>query len=86
MALEERGLRASHGFFLGRDSIEVDLGDPPGNLVDYPSVPRTIGQVLSSEKASLTELTTTLGVADLYTLLEVILIDAHNARILAKAK
>lgn len=44
------------------------------------NVPPTIGAALSSGKASMTELTTTLGLEDLYDILEVIEVDAHNRR------
>lgn len=47
------------------------------------NLPRTIGAVVSSNKASLHELGTSLGLEDLYMLLEVINVDAHNARIVA---
>lgn len=43
-------------------------------------MPRSIGAVLSARMATLTELSTTLGVEDVYDLLEVIAIDAHNQR------
>jgi len=36
--------------------------------------------VVSSGKASLAELDTVLGAGDLYDLLEIVVIDAHNAR------
>lgn len=39
--------------------------------------------MVSSGKASLHELGTSLGVEDLYMLLEVINVDAHNARVVA---
>ena len=46
------------------------------------NVPRVIGVVLSSRIATMTELTTTLGAHDLYDLLEVLAVDAHNDRVL----
>jgi hypothetical protein len=49
-------------------------------------VPRTIGAVVSSRLASLVELDTVLGVEDLYALLEVISVDAHNQRIASQQK
>lgn len=40
--------------------------------------------MISSGKASLVELDTALGVEDLYDLLEIIAIDAHNRRVVNK--
>lgn len=44
------------------------------------NVPRVIGTIVSSGKASLIELQTVYGVEDAYTLLEVISVDVHNER------
>ncbi|EDN2087171.1 hypothetical protein GHW83_16845 [Salmonella enterica] len=47
-------------------------------MVDYVNVPRTIATVISSGKASKVELDSVLGVQDLWDLLEIIQVDAHN--------
>jgi hypothetical protein len=47
-------------------------------------VPNHVGVVVSARLATLTELDTTLGCEDLYDLLEIVLIDAHNQRIASK--
>lgn len=45
------------------------------------NVPKTIGAVISSGMAKLHELDTIYGAEDLYDMLEVIAVDAHNRRI-----
>lgn len=50
--------------------------------MDYPNVPGSIGAVISSGKATLVELKTVLGLEDVYDLLEIISVDAHNRRIM----
>jgi hypothetical protein len=55
----------------------------PG-CIDYVNLPRTIGAVVSSRMASLIELQTVYGVTDLYRMLEVLTVDAHNRRVLSK--
>jgi hypothetical protein len=45
-----------------------------------------IGAVISSGKASLGELATVLSLEDMHDILEVIVIDAHNLRILDKRR
>jgi hypothetical protein len=42
--------------------------------------------VVSARLASLSELSTTLGVQDLYDLLEIAAVDAHNERVLSTPK
>lgn len=54
--------------------------------MEYPNVPRTIGAVLSSGRASIVEVTDSLGLEDVYDLLEVVVVDAHNARVLQKVR
>ncbi|AXC68277.1 transcription elongation factor GreA [Salmonella enterica subsp. diarizonae] len=51
-------------------------------MVDYVNVPRTIATVISSGKASKAELDSVLGVQDLWDLLEIIQVDAHNERVM----
>lgn len=48
------------------------------------NVPPSIGIVISSGKATLAELDTILGAEDLYDLLEIIAVDAHNQRMAMK--
>lgn len=48
------------------------------------NVPATIGIVISSGKATLAELSTILSVEDIHDILEVLAIDAHNARVREK--
>lgn len=43
-------------------------------------MPRTVGMVLSSGKATLREMEEYYSVEDLYDLIEVVLVDAHNRR------
>jgi hypothetical protein len=54
-------------------------------LKDYPNVPFTIGAAISMGKATLHELDTVYGLEDLYDMLEVAAIDAHNQRLLTDA-
>jgi len=54
-----------------------DIGEIPG-LLEYPNVPRLIGNVISSGKATLHECETIYSTEDLYFLLEVVSVDAHN--------
>jgi hypothetical protein len=81
------GIRTSRGFFYGRDQADVDLGPELGGIISYPNVSRSIGLVLSSGigNVTLTELGTTLGIADLYDLIEIVTVDAHNRRVVNKA-
>jgi hypothetical protein len=53
--------------------------------VEYTNVSQRIGAVISSGHARMTELDSALGIEDLYNLLEIIQIDAHNQRIASKA-
>jgi hypothetical protein len=45
-------------------------------------VPATIGTVVSSRLATLTELQTVYGVADLYDMLEVVSVDRYNTAVM----
>jgi hypothetical protein len=45
-----------------------------------------VGAVLSSGKATLAECKTVLSLEDLYDILEVVNVDAHNQRILSQRK
>lgn len=68
--------------------MATDIGDPgtEAELLDYVNVPPTIGMALSSDKSLLGPLSSTLGLEDLHDILEVISVDAHNQRVLAKAR
>ncbi|MDE1138195.1 MAG: transcription elongation factor GreA [Paraburkholderia tropica] len=44
-------------------------------------MPRSIGVVVSADKATLIELQTVYGLGDLHDLLEIILVDSHNQRV-----
>lgn len=55
-------------------------------VVDYVNVPRTIATVISSGKASKVELDSVLGVQDLWDLLEIIQVDAHNERVMQETQ
>nr|WP_226374830.1 transglycosylase [Pantoea stewartii] len=54
------------------------VGETIPGLADYVNVPKTIATVLSAGKCSLTELSTTLGVEDLWWWLEIITVDNYN--------
>lgn len=63
----------------------MDLGDDETRgLIDYPNMPRTLGTVISAGRATLHELETVYGMEDVYDMLEIIMVDAHNQRILNK--
>lgn len=49
-------------------------------------MPRNIGTVISSGKATLLELQTVYGAEDLYDLLEVILVDNHNEWVMSQPR
>jgi len=51
-------------------------------LAEYVNVPRTLGAVISAGRATLHELDTVYGCADLWDLLEIVSIDNHNQAIL----
>jgi hypothetical protein len=69
------------GFFRNRRQIEVDLGDGDAKYLSYPNVPAPIGMVVSAGKATMTELCSNIGAVGLYDLIEIIVIDAHNAKV-----
>lgn len=54
--------------------------------MEFQNVPKTIATVVSSGKATLHELDTVYGVEDLWDMLEIISIEAHNQRILSAPK
>ncbi|AYO37443.1 MULTISPECIES: transcription elongation factor GreA [Serratia] len=60
--------------------------DRPFGLVEYTNVPHTIATVISADKATKSELDAVLGVQDMWDLLEIIQVDAHNARVMQEGK
>lgn len=50
------------------------------------NVPRAIGAVLSSRMATIVELDTVLSMEDVYDMLEIIMVDAHNKQIAEKSE
>jgi 4-diphosphocytidyl-2C-methyl-D-erythritol kinase len=55
-------------------------------LIDYANVPRSIGTVVSRRLATLHELDTVYGTADLHDMIEIIAVDAHNQRLANQTK
>lgn len=51
----------------------------PG-LLEYSNLPSTIGALVSTGKATLYECETIYSIEDVYLMLEVVLVDAHNRR------
>ena len=80
---------AAHGFFSARRQLDTDHGDwqeGSSKYAEYLNVPRSIGAVISADKATLRELQEYYSIRDVYSMLEIISIDAHNRRVAAKAK
>ena len=61
-----------------------DLDSGTSGTIDYPNVPPDVGFVISGGKATLAELDTILSLEDLWDLIEILNVDAHNARIVRK--
>lgn len=55
-------------------------------LLDYPNISPLIGMAISSDPALLGPLSSTLGLEDLHDIVEVMRVDAHNRRIIQKAR
>ena len=81
------GAKPSHKFFRTRRPLDVygGLDDLGVELAEYVNVPATIGAVISSGKASLAEMSTVLGLEDVYDILEVITVDTHNRELIEEA-
>ena len=62
--------------------IEDDVGDAAGGLLEYLNVPRSIGAVISGKMATLHECDTVYSAQDVYNMIEIMRIDAHNAKII----
>ncbi len=60
--------------------------EAPDGLIDYVNVPPSLGMAISGHPGLLGPLTSTLGLEDLYDILEVRRIDAHNMRTIRKAE
>ena len=84
--VEVGGPRPPYKFFLGRGSLEIALDAPGAELLDYLNVPPLLGMVQSSKPEYVGPLHSVLGTEDLHDLLEIILVDAHNQRLLTKDK
>lgn len=56
------------------------------SFVEYPNVPAKIGMAISGNPALIGPLSTDLGLEDLEDILEVRRVDAHNRRVLDKAR
>ena len=70
---------------MARRPVVLDLGaGADARLREYANVPRTIGMVVSAGKATLHELDTVYGLEDLCDMLEIIAVDIHNRRVMAK--
>ena len=52
-----------------------------GDYVEYANVSRRIATVVSEKHATLHQMQTIYGLADLYDLLEIVAVDRHNQRI-----
>lgn len=69
--------------------IEEDLqialldADIPG-LLEYSNLPKTVGAIISSRLGTLLECDTVYSVEDVYLMLEVLMIDAHNKAVADK--
>ena len=75
-------MESSHGFFASRKHLDFGVcGDDDSKFMQYRNIPVPIAYVISAKMATLHELSTVYGVEDMYNLLEVISIDAYNARI-----
>ena len=62
------------------DELHLGLEEDIPGLIEYKNLPRMIGAVISSGKATLNECETLYSVEDIYLMLEVISVDAHNRR------
>ncbi len=51
-------------------------------MLEYTNLPRSIGMVVSHQMATLHELQTVYGLEDLYDMIEILLVDNHNQRLM----
>jgi hypothetical protein len=61
------------------------LGDGR-EYADYVNVPPIIGAVISARMATMAEIETVLGMEDIYDLLEIMAVDAHNKRLASQSE
>ena len=62
------------------DGLRLGLDDDIPGIVEYANLPRQIGALISAGKATLNECATVYSVEDVYLMLEVVAVDAHNRR------
>ena len=58
----------------------MDFGIPRHDPVRYPNVSAAVGVVAASGRATIHEMSTVYGLEDIYDMIEIIVIDAHNRR------
>lgn len=77
------GARIARGFFYRRVGVrDLDFGDSIPGLERYPDyIPGVIAAVISTGKASLHELSTSLSVEDCYMLMDIAVVDGYNQRV-----
>ncbi len=56
------------------------------NFAEYRNIDGAIGAIISAKLATLHELDTVYGIEDVYLLLEIVLVDAHNDYVANEAK
>src|SRR6202012_116313 len=86
LAARPGGQRA-HKFFAGRRPLEIalfDHGAEAAGLREYVNVSPHIGMIISRDPSMLVHLTSTLGLRDLYDLVEVMQIDGYNDRVMER--
>jgi hypothetical protein len=85
-----RSGQSAYKFFSTRRPIgplKINLGSAAGaDFLEYPNVSPRIGMLISRDKSLAAPLFTTLGLEDMYDLVEIVLIDAHNDRVLEKLR
>lgn len=62
------------------DELRLGLEDDIPGIIEYANIPRQIGALISAGKATLDECNTVYSVEDVYLMLEVVAVDAHNRR------
>ena len=56
------------------------------DCIEYVNIPRALGTLISAGMATLHELDTVYGIEDVYMMLEVLSVDNHNRRMIARAR
>ena len=84
----ERGRQRARKFFAARRPIASNVlnhgARSYSGLEEYPNVPPRIGYLISRNPALAVPLMTTLGLEDLYDLVEIATVDAYNDAVLEK--